>query len=147
MKVLLTQHVKKVGRVGEIVEVSDGYATNSLIPQKKAVVATPKIINEFQTKEKALQDKEKKEKITAYENLKKLNGEVVIIKEKLNLSGSLYHALGAKEIIKAVYDQCKINISNEYFPIKVQLKHAGEHSVMLEHHGNKAILTVVIEGI
>lgn len=145
MKVLLTQHVKKVGRVGEIVEVSDGYAINSLIPQGKAVVATSKILNEFQTKEKALRDKEKKDQITALENLKKLNRGVVIIKEKLNPSGSLYHALGVREIIKAIYDQHKVSISNEYFSQKVQLKQSGEHLVTLTHSGKQVELMVVIK--
>lgn len=146
MKVLLKQHVKNVGRVGEIVEVSDGYAVNSLFPQGKAVQATSKIINDHQTKKKAEASKKQKEREDALAKLQKLDGKEIVITEKLNPSGNLYHALGAKEIIKAVFNQLKLSISNEYFNKKLAIKESGEHQVILENYGKKAMLKVLVKG-
>ena len=62
MKVLLLQHIKKIGKAGEIKDVADGLALNSLIPQKKAVQATAAVIQKHQHEQKIIDDREAKEK-------------------------------------------------------------------------------------
>lgn len=145
MKVLMLQHVKNVGKKDEIVEVADGYAVNSLLPQKKAVQATAKVINDHKMKQKATLDKEKKHKQSIISNIKALAGKRVVIKEKLNSKGSLYHAIGPKEIIRAVYDQLQISIPNTVFKKSYAIKKAGEYDIMLDSYGVSESFTLVIQ--
>ena len=145
MKVLLTQHVKKLGRVGDIIEVADGFAVNSLFPQKKAVQATPKIINDHKMKQKASDQKESKLKEQTLSHLEKLEGECIVIEEKLNTKGSLYHAVGVKEIIKAIHSQFNISTPNTLFSEKYSLKEAGKHAISLEAYGKKVSVEVEIK--
>jgi large subunit ribosomal protein L9 len=146
MKVLLQQDVKKIGRKGDIVEVSDGFAVNALFPTKKAVQATAQIINEHKTKQRASKDKQEKEKQQTIANLNQLEGKSVTISEKLNAKGTLYHALGSKEIIKAVYNQHNVKINNTVFGEKYNLKEAGEYDINLTAFGVSVTLQLIITG-
>ena len=72
MKVLLLQDVKGQGKKGEIVNVSDGYARNFLLPKKQAVIADNAVMNELRTKEEAKKHREAEERKAAQETAKKL---------------------------------------------------------------------------
>lgn len=145
MKVLMLQHVKNVGKKDEIVEVADGFAVNSLFPQKKAVQATAKIINDHKMKQKADSDREKKLQKNITDAIKLIEGKTVIIEEKLNPKGSLYHAVGSKEIIRAIYDQLKINIPNTTFKKQYSIKEAGKHTIVLDAYGTSGSFDLVIQ--
>lgn len=145
MKVLMLQHVKNVGRKDEIVEVADGYAVNSLFPQKKAVQATARIINDHKMKQKADLDKEKKLQERITKSIKALVGKKVTLEEKLNAKGALYHAVGSKEIIRAVHDQFKVSIPNTVFKKHYAIKEAGEHTIELDAYGVTESFTLVIQ--
>lgn len=146
MKVLLLTHVNKVGREGEIVDVADGFAINSLFPQKKAVQATAKIVNDFSTKVKADKEKEAKQKASTIETLKALDGAKVVIKSKVNDKGSLYQSIGVKEIVKAILDQHKKAITPTLFKGTYALKEVGDHEVTLEGYGVKSTFTLTLSG-
>lgn len=146
MKVLLLTHVKKVGREGEVVEVSDGFANNSLFPQKKAVQATAKVLNDLKMKKHSEEQRAQKEKEAAISKLQKLDGKKVTIKEKLNPKGTLYHALSTKEVIRAIFEQLKVSIPNTFFEQLCSLKEAGEYDIILSQHGATAHLKVEIVG-
>ena len=109
MKIILLKYVKGVGHPGEVHEVSDGYAQNSLIPQGLAKVATPTEINniKLQKQSEVLQAEKQKREVLA--TLTTINGKTVTLREKLNEKGRLYHALGLKEIIKAVREQLSLH--------------------------------------
>jgi large subunit ribosomal protein L9 len=145
MKVLLLQHVKNVGRKDEIINVADGYAVNSLFPQKKAVQATAKIINDHKMKAQADTDKEQKLKKNTIETIKVLGGKKVVLEEKLNAKQSLYHAVGSKEIIRAVHDQLSISIPNTLFKKSYSIKEAGEHTIVIEAYGVSETFILVIQ--
>ena len=145
MKLLLLQHVKKIGNKGDIVEVADGYAVNSLLPQKKAVQATAKILNDHKMKQKSDKQKQEQLKSDTIAMVKGLAGKRLEIKEKLNSKGSLYHALGAKEMIKAIADQYKVKASEDLFKEKYAIKDAGEHQITLKAYGVEESFTLVIQ--
>ncbi|MFT6829609.1 MAG: large subunit ribosomal protein L9, partial [Candidatus Paceibacteria bacterium] len=125
MKVILLQFVRGVGEKGDIVEVSDGYAQNALMPRGLAKAATNTAVNKIQQDQASQLNKAEKEKERTLDALMNIQGKTVVIKEKLNEKGSLYHALGLKEIIRAVHDQLGISTPNNLYTEKYALKESG----------------------
>lgn len=105
MKVILSQDIPHVGKVGDVINVKEGYARNFLIPQKKACVATDenlKRIDKLKAKQKAEQDRLKAE---AQEFAKKLSGVSCTISVEVNDLEKLYGAVSESEIVKALKDE------------------------------------------
>ena len=119
MKVLLLEDVKKIGRKNEIKEVSDGYARNFLIPNKKAMPANQTALhlkNNAETKENTL--------LTRYKELaEKLNGETLVFELKTGLNGEVFGSINAEQIEKALkekgYGETEVSANS--------LKTLGEH--------------------
>ncbi len=98
MKVLLLQDVKGQGKKGELVNVSDGYAKNFLLPKKLAVVADNSVMNEIRTKDEAKKFREAEEKKAAEENAVKLQSIVVKLYATAGADGKFFGAVSSKEI-------------------------------------------------
>lgn len=147
MKVLLLQHVKKLGRKGEIVEVSDGFANNALFPQGLAKQATAKVLNQKKMEERSSQEKEEREKEALLARLAQLKGATIVIEEKLNEKGGLYHALGLKEIIRAIYNQKGLSIPNHCFAELYSLKEAGIYTITLRAYDQDQDFLVEVKGL
>jgi len=145
MKVILLQHVKGKGVKGDIIEVSDGFAQNSLIPKGLAKIATNAVVNKVKQAKAAKENKTAKLEATTKETLAAIDGQKITIKEKVNEKGGLYHALGVKEIIRAVYDQLHLSTPNNLYKKAYALKETGGHKIELSGYGNKAVLMVYIE--
>ena len=98
MKVILQQDVRGQGKKGQMVEVSDGYARNFLLPKKLAVAATAENINTMKQQEKARKAQEAAEKAEAEALSKKLETLSVTVPAKAGEGGRLFGAVTAKEI-------------------------------------------------
>ena len=98
MKVILQQDVRGQGKKGQMVEVSDGYARNFLLPRKLAVLATAENVNTMKQQEKARKAQEAAEKAEAEALSKKLEGLTVKVAAKAGEGGRLFGAVTAKEI-------------------------------------------------
>lgn len=146
MKIILLQHIKGIGKKGEVTEVSDGYAQNALIPKGLAKAATDTVLNKIKQEKQVVKNKQEQERQRTLNTLESINGKSVIIKEKLNEKGSLYHALGLKEIIKAVHQQLKLSTPNSIYSEKYAFKEAGEYTLELSAYGKKAQLFLVLTG-
>ncbi|MAQ77402.1 50S ribosomal protein L9 [Candidatus Campbellbacteria bacterium] len=148
MKVLLQQHVKNLGTKGDIVEVPDGYAQNSLIPQKKAIAATKKVLNaiEQEKRSKKLQAAKQRENNNAL--LALIEGKGVSFKVKLNEKDQLYHAISKKEIIKEFKATHGITLPKNFFREDIALKDTGTFPIELAPPSNKgkAKIYIQIEG-
>jgi large subunit ribosomal protein L9 len=144
MKIILLQNVKGIGNKGEIKEVSDGYAQNALIPKNLAKAATQSALNKITQGKKQADQKAQQTIKRARATLEKLQAQTIIIKEKLNEKGSLYHSLSLKEIIRAVKEQLSIEVSENFFTEKYALKEAGEYTLELEAYGTTSQLFLVI---
>ena len=101
MKVILQQDVRGQGKKGQMVEVSDGYARNFLLPRKLAVLATAENVNTMKQQEKARRAQEAAEKAEAEALSKKLEGLTVKVAAKAGEGGRLFGAVTAKEISEA----------------------------------------------
>ena len=129
MKVILKQDVKGLGKKDEIVNASDGYAKNYLIPKGIAVVASTGNVNEAVNKQKAVAEKKQRELDTAKDFAAKLNGKTVTIKAKAGESGKLFGAISNKDISDAIKSQYKIEIDKKKIVLNDPIKTAGNHEV------------------
>ena len=147
MKVILKQDVKGLGKKDEIVNASDGYAKNYLIPRGIAVEATSGNVNETINKQKALADKKQRELDTAKDFASKLQGKTVTIKAKAGESGKLFGAISGKDIADAIKNQFKIDIDKKKIVLDEPIKTVGEHNVEIRIYAGvvtKIIVSVVI---
>lgn len=105
MKVILQKDVAGQGKKGQMVEVSDGYARNFLIPRKLAVTATADNVNTMKQQEKARLEKEARERAAALELAAKLKDMPVHVKAKAGSGGRLFGSVTTKEISVALKEQ------------------------------------------
>jgi len=146
MKVILLTSVPKVGNVNEIVEVSDGYAMNSLIPQGLARAASERNIAlvEKQVKaNKARDDARKKELATAIQSL---NNETITVTASANEQGTLFQAISAADLAEHIKEAKGVEIDPSYIELGQAIKEAGEHRIDIVLDETKATLIVSIEG-
>src|SRR3954454_3832978 len=105
IKLLLKESIKNVGKVGDIVEVSPGYARNYLIPQDLAAEPTPNNIKKIEARRQEIerQEREKREQQAAL--IKQLEGVEVTLERKANEQGHLFGSVSATDIAKALQAQ------------------------------------------
>lgn len=105
MKVILTQDVKSLGKKGEMVSVSDGYARNFLLPRKLAVEANAQAMTELRSREQAAKHKIEVETQAARDAAAQLDGKTVRVSAKAGANGKLFGSVTAKEVAEAVKKQ------------------------------------------
>ncbi|MCD7753633.1 MAG: 50S ribosomal protein L9 [Clostridiales bacterium] len=110
MKVILQKDVAGQGKKGQMVEVSDGYARNFLIPRKLAVTATADNVNTMKQQEKARLEKEARERAAALELAAKLKDMPVYVKAKAGSGGRLFGSVTTKEISVALKEQYGVDV-------------------------------------
>ncbi|HQD72848.1 MAG TPA: 50S ribosomal protein L9 [Clostridiales bacterium] len=110
MQVILTQDIKNLGKKGEMVNVSDGYARNYLFPRKLATEVNAQALTELKNREAAKQHKIDTEIANARANAEKLEGKTVKITAKAGQSGKLFGSITSKEIAEAIKEQIGIEI-------------------------------------
>ena len=121
MKVILLQDVKGKGKKGQMLEVSDGYARNFMLPRKLAIEATPDAVNTMRMNDKAAAEKAAKERAEALEISKKLRAMSLVVKAKGGGAGRLFGSITNQEIADALekasgikLDKRKIVIADLY---------------------------------
>lgn len=134
MKIILLEDVKSLGKAGEIVEVSNGYARNMLLPKKLGVEATAKNLNDLKLK-KAHQEKIAAENLSEAELLAdKLKDAVVEIPIKTGENGKVFGSVSAKEIAEAAKKQLGVEIDKKKLQLPAPIKELGETQVGLKLH-------------
>lgn len=110
MKVILKQDVKGLGKKGELVNASDGYARNFLLPKNLAVEADAQNVTEMKNAEAAKQYKYDTEKAAAEAQAKKLNGKTFVLTAKAGAGGKLFGSITAKDIALKIRTDTSINV-------------------------------------
>ena len=129
MKVILQQDVRGQGKKGQLVDVSDGYARNFLLPKKLAVIATAENLNTMKQQEKARKAQQAAEKAEAEALSKKLEGLMVKIPAKAGEGGRLFGAVTAKEISEALSAQFGLNIAKTKLVLDEPIKACGGYQI------------------
>jgi large subunit ribosomal protein L9 len=129
MKIILKQNVEKIGQVGEVVEVSDGFARNFLIPQGKAISFTAgnfKQIEYFKKREVEQREGELRE---VKELAAKINNISLEIKVKAGEEGKLFGSVTSKDIVETLLKEHGIELDKKKLNLKESLKKLGAHIV------------------
>ncbi len=125
MKVILKQDVKSLGKKDEIVNVSDGYANNFLLPKCLAVPATAGSINEVKNKQQAADAKKKREIAAAKELAEALTDKEVVIKIKSGAGGKLFGAVSNKEVAEELKKQHGFDVDRKKLIMNESVKSLG----------------------
>lgn len=134
MKVVLLEDVKSLGKKGDIVEVSEGYARNFIIPKKKGVEANQENLNTLKL-QKANEEKIAKEKLEAAKELAaKLNEASVSLTIKGGKDGRTFGSVSSKEIEEAIKSQLGLEIDKKKLVIAEPIKTFGNHEVKVKLH-------------
>ena len=134
MKVILLEDVKTLGKKGEIVNVSDGYARNMLLPKKLGVEATPKNLNDLKLK-KAHQQKLAQDNLeAAKEFAKNLEGKEIVLTLKVGEGGKTFGSISAKEISDAAQEQIGMTLDKKKLQVESPIKSLGVTEVPLRLH-------------
>ena len=129
MKVILQQDVRGQGKKGQMIDVSDGYARNFLLPRKLAVLATAENVNTMKQQEKARKAQEAAEKAEAEALSKKLEGLTVKVAAKAGEGGRLFGAVTAKEISECLAQQHGLNIAKTKLVLDEPIKACGGYQI------------------
>ena len=129
MKVILTQDVKGQGKKDQIIDVSDGYARNFLLPKKLAIPADAKALNEVKNKEASIKHKIDVETAQAKEIAAKLEGILVKLVSKSGADGKLYGSVTTKDVADALEAQHKIVIDKKKITLASPIKAYGKYEL------------------
>lgn len=134
MKVVLLQDVKKVGKKGDIVDVSDGYARNFIIAKKLGMEATNQAINDAKMKSAA--DERHKEEVLAEAKAlaESLKDKSVTVSMKAGEGGRTFGSISTKEIAKAVEEQLDLKVDKKKLELKDPIKSLGTYEVGIKLH-------------
>ena len=129
MKVIMMQDVKGQGKKGQLVDVSDGYARNFLLPKKLAVIATAENVNTMKQQEKARKAQEAAEKAEAEAVAKQLEGITVKVAAKAGDGGRLFGAVTSKEISECLNGQTGLSIAKAKLVLDEPIKACGTYKI------------------
>ncbi len=130
MKIILLQNVKNLGKIGDIKDVSEGYARNFLIPKKLAEIATKEAIKKIE----AQKEKEMNQKIAEFKKLKEIADKLktkkitILVKEK---EGKLFGSITAKNIAEELKKE-NLNISEKNIIIEEAIKKVGNFEIEIK---------------
>ena len=129
MKVILLQDVKGKGKKGQMLEVSDGYARNFMLPKKLAIEATTDAVNTMRMNDKAAAEKAAKERAEALEISRKLREMTVTVTAKGGGAGRLFGSVTTQEIADALKAQSGITLDKRKIVLADTIKSVGTYTV------------------
>ena len=134
MKVILLEDVKALGKKGQIVNVSDGYARNMILPKKLGVEATSKNLNDLKLR-KANEEKVAQENLDAAKAFaEELSTKEIILTLKVGEGGRTFGSVSSKEIAIAVKEQLGYDLDKKKIQIKEAIRTPGMHLVPVKLH-------------
>jgi len=132
MKVLLLKDVKNVGNKNDIVNVSDGYARNYLLPKGLATEAGSGKIKHIKDMKKVEKKKKENQRKTSEDLLEKLQSHTYEIKANAGENGKLFGAITSKDISKRIKEVAEIDFDKKWFNEKINIKELGRHIIRVK---------------
>jgi large subunit ribosomal protein L9 len=134
MKVILLENVKRIGSIGEVIEVKRGYARNFLISNKKALYASKENILEVEKIKSDLSKKDNEKKKEATQISEQINGKKYSIKKLSTENNELYGSVKPTEIAKLIQEENKIDIKPSMIQPFEEIKSLGKFKVKISLH-------------
>ena len=134
MKVILLENVKRIGSIGEVIEVKRGFARNFLIANKKALYASKENIKEVEKIKSELSKKDNEKKKAASEVAEQINGKEYSVKKLSTENNELYGSVKPTEISKLIQEKNKIEIKPSMIQPVEEIKSLGKFKVNIYLH-------------
>ena len=134
MKIILLQDVKSLGKKGEIVNVSDGYARNMILPKKLGVEANGKNLNDLKLQNQHAEKVAEENLAKAKELAKDLEDKIVEVKIKSGKDGKTFGSVSTKEIAAAVKEQLGLELDKKKMVLNDGIKALGTYEVIVKLH-------------
>lgn len=131
MKVVLLQHVERVGRAGDVRDVADGFFRNMLAPRGLAKIATPQALREAETIKARIVAADVREKAVYTALVSSLAGQTFTLKRKATPEGHLFGSVSAHDIVSHMHEQGIEGIREEHIALDSPIKTTGAHTVPL----------------
>jgi len=136
MKVILLENIRKIGSIGDIIDVKRGFARNYLISSKKALYASKENINEVEKIKKDLDKKDQEKKKNAKNIYEKINKKEYFVKKLSTENNELYGSVKPTEISKLILELDKIEIKPSMIQLVKEIKSLGIFNVKVNLHSN-----------
>ena len=147
MKVILLQDIKGSGKKDQIIEVSDGYGRNYLIPRKLAKEATAEAVNAVETAKQAAKHREDVKRAEAEKLARDMKGKVVVLSVRGGAGGKLYGAITNEQIAQAIKEQHGLEVDKRKIETEGAVKTAGQTFATIRFSAGistRIILNVVV---
>lgn len=144
MKVILKKDISGLGRKYDIKNVSDGYASNYLIPNKLAEYASPEALKKAEIAKAATEGEMKVQENLMMKQIEALKGVKIVLEKKANEKGHLFEKIHPEEIVAALKEQARVEISKESIKISEPIKEIGEHTLTVEVGKSRGEFTISI---
>ena len=134
MKVILLENIKKLGTIGQKVNVKDGFGRNYLLKKGKALLPTKENLAHFETRKAEIIKKNEIEKNKAVETSEKLKTIKITVKKEVMENGNLYGSVTIKEICNEIFNTSNIEIKAEQIELNTNIKSKGEYKFIVNLH-------------
>ncbi len=131
MQVILREDIEKLGKIGDLVKVADGYARNYLMPSKKAIEATPKNLNAMNHAKKMVADRLRKLKKEAAADADRIKGLAITIKAKAGEENKLFGSVTSMDIAEAMKAQGVV-IDKRKIVLDEPIKRLGDYTITVK---------------
>jgi large subunit ribosomal protein L9 len=144
MKIILKEDIKKLGKMGQIVDVADGYARNYLVPKGLAVEASTKNIRSLEHEKKIIQEKARKHKDSAQDLASRISAMTLTIKAKAGEEEKLFGSVTTMDIAEALLTR-GVEIEKKKIVLEEPIKRLGSYSVQIKLHPDVSVpLTIQV---
>ncbi len=144
MKIILKEDIKKLGKMGQIVDVADGYARNYLVPKGFAVEASTKNVRSLEHEKKIIQEKARKHKDSAQDLASRISAMTLTIKAKAGEEEKLFGSVTTMDIAEALLTR-GVEIEKKKIVLEEPIKRLGSYSVQIKLHPDVSVpLTVQV---
>lgn len=136
MQVILLERVERLGTVGDVVKVKDGYARNFLFPKGKALRATNENKAAFEVRKAEIQKENDNRKVEAQKLVSKVEGVFVTLIQQASEDGRLFGSIRRRDIAASVLEATGLDLAREVVLLTTPIKEIGIHSVKLRLHAD-----------
>ena len=145
MKIILLENLRKIGSIGDIINVKRGFARNYLIAKKKALYASKENIKEVEKIKSDLGKKDLEKKKEAKKTFEKINGKIFSIKKLSTENNELYGSVKPTEISKIILESVKLELKPSMIQLENEIKALGDFKVKINLHSEvQAIISIKV---